>query len=99
MMISRVDSLAVPDLHPALWLAGPARPVNGIQGHRTARAAARGRRAAPRPAPAPAGLVRPCDLRRADPAPATASADAPPGHARHHPAVASPPGRQEMDLP
>jgi hypothetical protein len=27
MMISRVDSLAVPDLHPALWLAGPARPA------------------------------------------------------------------------
>jgi hypothetical protein len=56
MMISRVDSLAVPDLHPALWLAGPARPLNGVQGHRVARAAARGRRAAPRCSAAPAGL-------------------------------------------
>jgi hypothetical protein len=27
-MITRVPPPALPDLHPALWLAGPARPVN-----------------------------------------------------------------------
>src|SRR6266516_2174270 len=98
MMIRRVPPPALPDLRPALRLAGPPQSLNGVQGRRTARAAARGRRAAPHQAPAPAGLGRPRGPRRADPAPATASADAPPGHARHRPAVAPPPGHQEMDL-
>src|SRR5713101_7044981 len=56
MMINRVCPSALPDLRPARRLAGLARPVHGVQGHRAARAAARGRRAAPRPSPAPAGL-------------------------------------------
>src|SRR5215472_10237911 len=38
---------ALSHLRPALRLAGPARPVIGLQGRRAARAAARGRRAAP----------------------------------------------------
>src|SRR5712672_1822113 len=68
-MISRVLPPALPHLRPAVRLAGPARPVIGLQGRRAARAAARGRRAAPRQSPAPAGLGRPRSPHRADPAP------------------------------
>jgi len=56
IMIIRVLAPALLHLRPGLRLAGPARPVIGIQGRRAARAAARGRRAAPRPSAAPAGL-------------------------------------------
>ncbi len=48
-MIIRVPPPALSYLRPALRLAGPARPVIGLQGRRAARAATRGRRAAPRP--------------------------------------------------
>src|SRR5579859_1315236 len=51
-MMIRVPAPALSHLRPALRLAGPARPVNGLQGCRAAGAAARGRRAArtnPRP--------------------------------------------------
>src|SRR5207247_8810812 len=65
---------------------------------RVARAAARGRRAAPREALAPAGLGRPRRPGRADPAPAWEATGAPAGHARYRAAVAPPPGRREMDL-
>ena len=75
MMIGRVPSPALPDLHPALRLAGPARPLAGLQGHRAAGAAARGCRAAPYHAQAPAGLGRSRGPRRADPAPAREPAD------------------------
>ena len=98
IMIGRVPSPPLPDIRPALRLAGPARPVNGIQGHRTAGAAARGCRAAPHRAQAPVGLGRPRDPRRANRSPAANSADAPAGHPGHHPAVAPPPGHQEVDL-
>src|SRR5215471_9094530 len=43
-MIFRVHPPAVSHLRPALRLAGSAQPVIGLQEHRTARAAARGRR-------------------------------------------------------
>ena len=79
-MISRVPSPALPDLRPALRLAGPARSLAGLQGRRAAGAAARGRRAAPHQSAAPAGLGRPRGPRRADPAPAGKAADAPAGH-------------------
>jgi hypothetical protein len=46
-MIIRVLAPALPHPRPGLRLAGPARPVIGLQERRTARAAARGRRAAP----------------------------------------------------
>src|ERR1017187_2649950 len=45
-MILYVHAPVLPHLRPALRLAGPARPVIGLQGRRAARAAARGRRAA-----------------------------------------------------
>src|SRR2546430_15973076 len=70
MMISRVPPSALSDLHPALRLACAARSFVGVQGHRVAGAAARGRRAAPHQSAAPAGLGRPRRPRRADPAPA-----------------------------
>src|SRR5690348_5902763 len=46
-MIICVLAPALPHLRPALRLAGPARPVIGLQGRRAARTAARGRHAAP----------------------------------------------------
>jgi hypothetical protein len=48
---------------------------------------------------APPRLVRPSRARRADPTPARGAARSPPGHPGHRPAVAPPPGHQEMDLP
>src|SRR5271155_5397287 len=97
-MIIRVLPPALPRLRPALRLAGPVRPVIGLQGRRAARAAARGRRAAPHPSAAPAGLGRPGGPRRADPAPAGTAAGAPAGHPRHRPALAPPPDRPQVDL-
>src|SRR6266480_4610576 len=94
IMIGRVPSSPLPDLRPALQLAGSARPVNGVQGHRTAATAARDCRAAPHRSAAPAGLGRPRGPRRADPARAPKSADAAAGHARHRGAVAPPLGHR-----
>src|SRR5512135_1405099 len=99
MMISRVLSPALPDARPARRVAGPAQSLNCVQGHRVAGTAARGRRAAPYQAPAPAGLGRPSGPLRAHPAPATGPADMPPGHAPHRAPVAPPPGHTEVDLP
>ena len=58
MMISRVPPPALSDLHPAVRLAGPARPLIGVEERGTAGAAARGRRPAPHEASAPPGLGR-----------------------------------------
>ena len=80
IMIIRVLASALSHLRPALRLAGPARPVIGLQGRGVARAAPRGRRAAPRTSAAPAGLGRPRDPHRADPTPAGTAANAPAGH-------------------
>ena len=99
MMIDRVPAPALSHLRPAQRLAGPARPFIGLQGRGAARAAARGRRAAPDPSAAPAGLGRPRGPRRADPAPSPEAADASAGHPRHRPALASPPRRPQVDLP
>src|SRR5947209_14837429 len=99
MMIGCVLAPALSHLRPALRLAGPARPVTGLQGRRTARAAARGRRAALDPAAAPAGLGRPRGPGGADPAPVLAAADAPAGHPRRRPALVSPSCRPQVDLP
>src|SRR5580704_3132315 len=74
-MIIRVLAPALPHLRTGLRLAGPARPVIGLQERRTARAAARGRRAAPHQSHAPAQLGRPRGPRRAHPAPASKAAD------------------------
>jgi hypothetical protein len=98
-MIIRVLAPALSHLRPALRLARPAQPVIGLQGRRTARAAARGRRAAPRPSAAPAELGRPHGPCRADPAPAREAAEAPAGYPWHCLALAPPPGRPQMDLP
>src|SRR5450755_3024212 len=92
-MIICVSSPALPDLRPARRLADPAGPFNSVQGHRAARAAARGCRAAPRPAPATPGLRRPRGPRRAHPAPAPEPADAPAGHPGDGASVAPPPHR------
>jgi hypothetical protein len=99
IMIIRVLAPALSHLRPGLRLAGPARPVIGLQQRRVARAPARGRRAAPRQSPTPAGMGRPRGPRRADPAPADTSTDAPAGRARHRPARAPPPDYPQVDLP
>jgi len=75
-MIIRVLAPALPHLRPALRLAGPARPVTGLQERRAARTETRGSRAAPYPSAAPARRGRPSDPRRADPAAASKAADA-----------------------
>ena len=98
MMIARVPPTAPSDLHPNLRLAGPARPLTGVEKRGTAGAAARGRRAAPCHSAAPAGLGRPRGSCRADPAPARKAAGAPAGHAWNRAAVAPPPGYPEVDL-
>jgi hypothetical protein len=68
IMISSVPPSALSHLRLALRLAGLARPVVGLQERLTARATARGRCAAPRQSPAPAGLGQPRNPRRPDPA-------------------------------
>src|SRR5271157_146185 len=98
-MIIRVLAPALSNLRPGLRLAGPARPVIGLQERRAARPAARGRRAAPHTSAAPTGLGRPRRPHRTDPAPASKAASAPAGHPWHRPAVAPPPGHLEVDLP
>src|SRR6266571_3988955 len=98
MMISRVPPPASSHLHPGLRLAGPARPLIGVEERGVAGAAARGRRAAPHQASARPGLGRPSRPNRADPAPAQKAAGAPASHARHRAPVA-PPGQKEVDLP
>ena len=98
-MIIRVPAPALPHLRPALRLAGPARPLIGVEKRGTAGAAARGRRAAPGTSAAPARLGRPRNPRHADPAPASTAAVAPAGHPPHRPAVAPPPDHPEVDLP
>src|SRR6266576_7354742 len=97
MMIGRVPSSAVSDLHSACWLACLARPLIGVNERRTAGATGRGRRTAPHQAQAQAspGLGRPSGAGRADPAPAQKAAGAPAGHAGHRPAVAPPPGQEK----
>src|ERR1039457_5676590 len=55
MMISRVPPSALSDLHPAVRLAGPARPLGRLQERGAAGAEARGRRAAPHQSAAPSG--------------------------------------------
>ncbi len=92
-------SVSLPDVHPGLRLAGPARPVHRVQGHRGCSCGGTSCRAAPHQAPARAGVGRPRGPRRADPPPAAKAADAPAGHPGHRPAVAPPLGHPEGDLP
>lgn len=83
MMISRVPPSPLSDLHPAVRLAGPARPLARLQECGVAGAPARGRRAAPHQSAAPPGLGRPRCARRAHPVPAAKAADASAGHPRY----------------
>jgi hypothetical protein len=83
MMINRVRSSALSDLHPAVWLAGSAQPFISFHECGAAGAATRGGCAAPYQSAAPLGLGRPRCARRADPPPAAMAADAPAGHPRY----------------
>ncbi len=89
MMINRVCPSALPDLRPALRLAGLARPVHGVQGHRCA---------APIPGPGWTGPDRAvlAALTRLLPARLRMHRA---GHTRHRPAMAPAPGPPEAGLP
>jgi putative transposase len=98
-MIRRyVAAPAVFDLPTAAEPAVAARSLVGVQGRRTPGAASRSRRAAQNQPQAPPGLGRPSGLHRAGPDTAADATRTSPGHTRHDPALASSPGRQEMDV-
>ena len=99
MIVSRVAAAALLDLRPAGRLAGAASPLHRVQGRRTARATPRGRRAAPDQAQAAAGLGGPGDPGRVDPMAAEDGEEPPARHPGDDLALASPPGRAEVDLP
>jgi hypothetical protein len=86
---------------PAGAEAGLAAGLPSIlhQRHRTARAAARGRRTAPHQPKTTPGLGGPGRVRRPDPAAASSTALPSPGHPEYDPALASLPGAREVDLP
>jgi hypothetical protein len=93
-MTGRVVASALSDLRAACWLACPAGSSAGVDGCGTARAAARGRGAAPHLAEARWGWAH-RGAGRADQAPAGTAAGAPAGHAGHRRAVAPWPGHRE----
>src|SRR5512133_1273356 len=99
MIVGRVATAAVPGPRPLGRLADAARPLWRVEGRRVAGAAPRGGGAAANQPPAAAGLGRPGGPGRADPAVARAGAQPPVGHAGHRAALASPSGREELDLP
>src|SRR5215213_9590089 len=95
----RVATPALSDLQPATELADTAPPRTVIQGHRAPRPPPRGRRTPQNQPQAPPRLGRPSTARCTRPPPARGVAPASPGHTGHGPALASPPGHQEVDLP
>ena len=98
MMTGRVVASALSDLRAACWLACPAGSFTGVQGCGTARAAARGRGAAPHLAGARWDWARRAVLaaliRLLPGRPRAHGA----GHAGHRPAVAPWPGHREAGL-
>jgi hypothetical protein len=95
----RIAAAAVPDLSPDAEAGLTAATQNLCQGRRAVGVTARGRGAAPCQPEPPPGLGRPGRVRRPHPL----AAHGPPrpslGHPGHHPALASPPRTQEVDLP
>src|SRR3954454_4831927 len=97
--LRRVAAPAVPDL-PAPARAAPA-PGSHVhdQGCRAARAAPRGRRAAPHQPQTAPGVGGPGRVRRARPAAAPSAAMPSPDYPGHDPTLASPHSAPEVDLP
>jgi hypothetical protein len=95
----RVAAAAVSALPAGAEAGLAAGPPVLRQGHRTARAAARGHRPAPHQPPTTPGLGGPGRVRRTDPAAASSTALPPPGQPDYDPALASAPRSQEVDLP
>ncbi len=99
MIVRRVATTGVPDLRSAQRVARLAWPVLGVQGRRVAGVTTRGRCSPPyKPTPT-TRLGRPRSTRRTDTATTQSATQTSTGHTRHHPAMAPPPGDQEMDLP
>jgi hypothetical protein len=98
-MIRRcVTAPTILDLPEAAEPAVAARSIVGVQGRRTPGATSRSRRAAQNQPETPPGLGGPSRVRRAGPEVAKDAARTSPGHTGHDPALASSPGRQEMDI-
>jgi hypothetical protein len=95
----RVASTALPDLQPTTELADTAPPRLIVQAHRTPRPPPRGRRTSQNQPQTTPRLGRPSTARRPHPTPTRSAARASPGHPGHGPALAPPPGHQEVDLP
>jgi hypothetical protein len=98
MIVGRVVTTGVSDLPPARWMVCLARPVLGVQGRGVAGVAARGRCAAPHESTSTSGLGGSRSARRAGAAAAQLAAPTSVGDTRHDPALAPPPGGQEVDL-
>jgi Transposase len=98
MIVSRDLAPALPDLPPTCEPVVVARPLVGVQAHRTPGAASRSRRAAQNQPEAPPGLGGPSGVRRARPEAAADTVDTSIGHAGHDPALASSPGLHEVDV-
>jgi hypothetical protein len=94
-----VAPAAISDLHPASGMVVAAGPHVGIQGRRAARAASRRRRPPPNQPDAAPGLGGQGGARRPHPTTAHSPARSSPGHPRYSPALAPPPGGEEVDLP
>ena len=99
MISACVVSVAVSDLHSDRRLAGAAGAVGCVQGRRTARVASRGRGIAPRESTTSPGLGRPGGPGRVASCAAQAGQAASPGDAGDTLALASPPGRAQLELP
>jgi hypothetical protein len=99
MIIGRAVPTAVSHHGPAVWMACTACPQWRSQGRRDSHPAPRSRRTAPPGDQASPDLAGSGNLVGADPAVASLAAYPSDRHPCHAAVLASPPGRQTMDLP
>jgi hypothetical protein len=97
MIVSRVVPPALLDLHSPPQLADTVEPRVVVQKTSSCSCCATRSPSSAGPTSSPPGLGRSSCARRADATP-TPRATRPPGHPGHRPALASPPGGQEVDL-
>jgi hypothetical protein len=98
MIVARVVASALPGFSAAAEPAVFVRSLVEVQGRRAPGTAPRSCRLAESESKASYGLGGSSDPRRARPQVAPDAAGASRGHTGHHPALASSPGRQEMDI-
>src|SRR5437588_12239260 len=98
MIADRAVPTAVSDHDQAVWLAWATHEQDSGQKRRDPYPAPRGCNPAPSGDQASADLARPSDLVRVDPAAAPPAASPSTRHPGHPAGLASPPGRQKVDL-